>query len=51
MMVGQAPDFCPGLCLLGGIFWVWWFRDLLKFFVKNVVQIVVFGVVKMDMLW
>ena len=51
MMVSQALDFCPGLCVFKRNFLVWWFRDLLKFFVKNVVQIVVFGVVKMDMLW
>jgi hypothetical protein len=46
-----GQDFCPWLCLFGGFFLGWWFRDLLRFFVKNVVQIVVFGVVKMDMLW
>ena len=46
-----APDFCPGLCRLSGIFWGGVFADLLGIFVKNVVQGVVFGVVKMDMLW
>jgi hypothetical protein len=46
-----APDFCPGLCRLRVIFWGGVFADLLGIFVKNVVQGVVFGVVKMDMLW
>jgi hypothetical protein len=47
----------PSLGFLSGAlsfkwnFLVWWFRDLLRFFVKSGVQIVVFGVVKMDMLW
>ena len=39
------------LCLFRWIFFEWWFRDLPRFFVKNVAQMVVFGVVKMDMLW
>ena len=46
-----APDFCPGLCRLRVIFWGGVFADLLGIFVKNVVQGVVFGVVKVDMLW
>jgi hypothetical protein len=43
--------FVRGFVFFGGFFLGWWFRDLLRFFVKKVVQIVVFGVVKMDMLW
>ena len=43
-----APDFCPGLCFLSRIFCDGDFADLLRFFVKNVVQDVVFCVAKMD---
>ncbi len=47
----MAPDFCPGLCLFKGNFSDDDFLNLLRFFVKNVVQNVVFGVVKVDVLW
>ena len=46
-----SPGFLSGALSFKWNFFGWWSRDLLRFFVKNVVQIVVFGVVKMDMLW
>jgi hypothetical protein len=50
-MVLDGPGFLSGAFLLSGIFLEGGSVICLGFFVKNVVQIMVFGVVKMDMSW